>query len=71
MYMYNYYITYHYSHIHVSTHVSVYDYVVYNDCTIDILMNNYTITIVISCRTRALVYGLPHFMDTQILFNIC
>ena len=44
---------------------------VYNDCTIDILMNNYTITIIITCRPSVLVYTGPHFMDTQILFNIC
>ena len=43
---------------------------VYNDCTIDILMNNYTITIIITCRTRGLVYTGHHVMDTQILFNI-
>ena len=43
---------------------------VYNDCTIDILMNNYTITIIIKCRTRGLVYGGHHVVDTQILFNI-
>ena len=43
---------------------------VYNGCTIDILMNNYTITNIIICRARGLVYTMPHFMDTQILFNI-
>ena len=37
---------------------------VYNDCTIDILMNNYTITIIITCRARLLVYGGHHIMDT-------
>ena len=44
---------------------------VYNDCTINILMNNYTITIIVTCRTRGLVYGGRQVMDTQILFNIC
>ena len=44
---------------------------VYNDCTIDILMNNYTITIITTCSSRGLVYGMHHIMDTQILFNIC
>ena len=43
---------------------------VYNDCTIDILMNNYTITIIITCKTSIPVYGGHHIMDTQILFNI-
>ena len=37
---------------------------VYNDCTIDILMNNYTITIIITCRTSGLVYIGLHIMDT-------
>ena len=39
---------------------------VYNDCTIDILMNNYTITIIITCRAIGLVYAGPQLMDTQI-----
>ena len=44
---------------------------VYNDCTIDILMNNYTITIIIICSAIGLVYTGPHIIDTQILFSIC
>ena len=37
---------------------------VYNDSTIDILMNNYTITIIITCSTRLLVYIGHHIIDT-------
>ena len=39
---------------------------VYNDCTINILMNNYIITIIITCSTSALVYTGPHILDAQI-----
>ena len=43
----------------------------YNNCSIDILMNNYTTTIINTHRAKILVYTWPQMVDTQMLFNIC